>query len=283
MPQKLQGKRLFMLDMGTLVAGTKYRGEFEGRMKSILEEASDPTNNIILFIDEIHTIIGAGGQDSNDAAQLIKPLLARGKIKLVGATTFDEYQKYIEKDAALKRRFQEVTVDEPDAATTKDILMGLKDTYERYHGVFIEETAIESAIALSQRYVLNRHLPDKAIDIIDEACAKQSTMGHKLEQDDSYKKLEKKIKNIDARIEEAIAKQDYFAAADLKKKQEGWKQEISQVRETKLLPEHLRQKVTVTEIGVVLADKTGIPASFVSESEIEKLKRLKSDLETEVL
>jgi len=122
-PDKLKNKRIFLLDMGTLVAGTKYRGEFESRMKSILEEAMDPTNNIIMFIDEIHTIIGAGGQENNDAAQMIKPLLSRGKIKLIGATTFNEYQKYIEKDAALKRRFQEVIVNEPNNEMSKEILL----------------------------------------------------------------------------------------------------------------------------------------------------------------
>jgi len=122
-PDKLQGKRVFMLDMGSLVAGTKYRGEFEARMKAILEEAMDPANNIILFIDELHTIIGTGGAENGDAAQMIKPLLSRGKVKLIGATTYDEYQKYIEKDAALKRRFQEIHVDEPDLVSTKAILM----------------------------------------------------------------------------------------------------------------------------------------------------------------
>jgi len=144
-------------------------------MKSILEEATDPTNNIILFIDELHTIIGAGGQDQNDAAQMLKPLLSRGKIKLIGATTFDEYQKYIEKDAALKRRFQEVIVNEPSIEMTKQIIFGLKPTYEDFHGVVISEEAIESAIMLSKRYILNKQLPDKALDILDEASARKST------------------------------------------------------------------------------------------------------------
>src|SRR5574344_1237667 len=161
--------------MGSLVAGTKYRGEFEARMKSILEEAMDPTNNIILYIDEIHSIIGAGGQENGDAAQMLKPLLSRGKIKLIGSTTFNEYQKYIEKDQALKRRFQEVIVNEPDTEASKQILIGLKKAYEDFHGVQIQEEALEVAINLSKRYMMNKYLPDKALDIIDEACARKST------------------------------------------------------------------------------------------------------------
>jgi len=195
-PEKLINKKVFLLDMGTLVAGTKYRGEFESRMKSILEEATDPTNNIILFIDELHTIIGAGGQDQNDAAQMLKPLLSRGKIKLIGATTFDEYQKYIEKDAALKRRFQEVVVNEPSVEVTKQIILGLKQIYEDFHGVLLSDEAIDSAINLSKRYILNKQLPDKALDIIDEACARKSTMQQKLDNDENYQAQEKKIEKI---------------------------------------------------------------------------------------
>ncbi|MEI7919991.1 MAG: AAA family ATPase [bacterium] len=193
-----------------MVAGTKYRGEFESRMKSILEEAIDPTNNIILFIDEIHTIIGAGGQENGDAAQMLKPLLSRGKIKLIGSTTFNEYQKYIEKDAALKRRFQEVIINEPDGETSKQILSGLKKTYEDFHGVMIDEDALDIAIDLSKRYILNKFLPDKALDIIDEACARKSTMNEKLDNDKDYKKFEETLAKIQEKIEQAIEKQDYF-------------------------------------------------------------------------
>lgn len=209
-PDKLKNKKIFLLDMGTLVAGTKYRGEFESRMKSILEEAIDPTNNIILFIDEIHTIIGAGGQENGDAAQMLKPLLSRGKIKLIGSTTFNEYQKYIEKDQALKRRFQEVIVNEPDNEATTQILSGLKKTYEDFHGVQIDDDALDIAIVLSKRYMMNKYLPDKALDIIDEACARKSTMNQKLDNDKDYKKFEETLTKIQAKIEEAIEKQDYF-------------------------------------------------------------------------
>jgi ATP-dependent Clp protease ATP-binding subunit ClpA len=175
-PDKLLDKRLIMLDMGTLVAGTKYRGEFESRLKSILDEAADPTLGIILFIDEIHTLMGAGSAEgtAGDAAQMLKPMLARGQIKVIGATTFDEYQKHIEKDAALKRRFQEVNVGEPNHDDTIAIITGLKTRYEDFHGVSIEDIAIEQAVTLSKRYILTKHLPDKAIDLIDEACARKA-------------------------------------------------------------------------------------------------------------
>ncbi len=282
-PEKLQGKKLYMLDMWSLVAWTKYRGEFEARMKSILDEAMDIANNIILFIDEIHSIIGAWGQENNDAAQMIKPLLARWKIKLVGATTFDEYQKYIEKDAALKRRFQEINIDEPDYHTTKEILVWLKKHYEDYHGVVIEDEAIENAIKLSQRYILNKHLPDKALDIIDEACARKSTLTVKLEQDDQYKLVESEVHALDEKIEASIDSQNYFKAAELKEKQESLKKQMHQMRNKKSLPLHLRVKVQVSDIGKVLSDKTWIPANLVTESEKDKLRRLKIDLQKTVL
>ena len=277
-PEKLKDKRIMMVDMGSVVAGTKYRGEFEARMKAILDEAIDPMNHIILFIDELHTIIGAGGQENNDAAQMIKPLLARGKIKLIGATTYDEYQKHIEKDAALKRRFQEVMVDEPDVATTQAIMQGLKQTYEDFHGVQIADESIAAAIRLSKRYMLNKHLPDKALDIIDEACAKKSTLAQKLENDDGYQEAMNQIKKIEAKIETAIEKQDYFKAAELKEKEEELKKNITKLRTSKNIPLHLRPMITLDDVGGVLADKAGIPANIVTESEIVKLRRLEKEL-----
>lgn len=281
-PEKLIGKKVFLLDMGTLVAGTKYRGEFESRMKSILEEATDPTNNIILFIDELHTIIGAGGQDQNDAAQMLKPLLSRGKIKLIGATTFDEYQKYIEKDAALKRRFQEVVVEEPSIETTKKIITGLKQIYEDFHGIALSEEAIDAAISLSKRYILNKQLPDKALDIIDEASARKSTMQQKLDNDETYKKQEKKIEKIQKQIENAIENQDYFSAAELKSQEEELKKELNKIRSNKNIPMNLRSVITAEDIGKVLADKTGIPTNIVNEDEITKLKRLDTELKDQI-
>ena len=282
-PEKLQNKKVFLLDMGTLVAWTKYRGEFESRMKSILEEAMDPTNNIILFIDELHTIIWAWGQDQNDAAQMLKPLLSRGKIKLIGATTFDEYQKYIEKDAALKRRFQEVVVNEPSIEMTKNIIMGLKATYEDFHGVVISDEAIDKAITLSKRYILNKQLPDKALDILDEASARKSTMQHKLDNDESYKKQEARIEAIQKEIEKAIENQDYFSAAELKEEEQSLKKELQKIRSNKNIPQHLRSVIQPEDIGNVLADKTGIPTNIVNEDEITKLKRLDNELKHEII
>ena len=171
-PEGLKNKTIFSLDMGALIAGAKYRGEFEERLKAVLKEVQNSDGNIILFIDEIHTIVGAGKTDgAMDAANLLKPMLARGELHCIGATTLDEYRQYIEKDAALERRFQKVQVDEPTIDDSIAILRGLKDSFERHHGVKINDSAIIGAVNLSQRYITDRFLPDKAIDLIDEACA----------------------------------------------------------------------------------------------------------------
>ena len=171
-PEGLKDKKLFALDMGSLIAGAKYRGEFEERLKAVLEEVKASDGQIILFIDELHTIVGAGKTDgAMDAGQLLKPMLARGELHCVGATTLDEYREYIEKDAALERRFQPVMVDEPTVEDTISILRGLKDRYEVFHGVKITDSALVTAAVLSNRYITDRFLPDKAIDLVDEACA----------------------------------------------------------------------------------------------------------------
>lgn len=281
-PDKLKWKKIYLLDMWTLLAWTKYRWEFEARMKSILEEAQDPLNNIILFIDELHTIIGAGWQDNNDAAQMLKPLLARWKIKLIWATTFDEYQKHIEKDAALKRRFQEVIVNEPDTDVAMEIIKWLRQTYEDFHGVQITDDAIKASVKLTQRYILNKHLPDKALDIIDEACARKSTIQTKLENDDEYKKIEKKITKIKEQIESAIENQDYFQAAELKWQEDQLKNSLLKIRNRKNVPTHLRPLIDKKDIGEVLADKTWVPANIVNQSEIEKLRTLDKNLKWNV-
>ena len=172
MPEGLKDKKLFALDMGSLIAGAKYRGEFEERLKAVLEEVKASEGQIILFIDELHTIVGAGKTDgAMDAGQLLKPMLARGELHCVGATTLDEYREYIEKDAALERRFQPVMVDEPTVEDTISILRGLKDRYEVFHGVKITDSALVTAAVLSNRYITDRFLHDKAIDLVDEACA----------------------------------------------------------------------------------------------------------------
>lgn len=283
-PMKLKNKRIMMLDMGTLLAGTKYRGEFESRLKAILDEAADITHNIILFIDEIHTIIGSGNQEgSADAANMLKPLLARGKVKLIGATTFDEYQKHIEKDPALKRRFQEIHINEPSTEDTITILQGIKKTFEEYHGVIIADEALTQAVTLSKRYILNKQLPDKAIDIIDEACARKSTMSEKMEANDEFVQLENSLSTLAKKIESCIEKQDYFAAANYKQQEETIKAQMKQMRLQNSLPEHLRQTITKDDIGVVLAEKIGVPSEHVSASEIEKLRRLDAGLKWHII
>jgi ATP-dependent Clp protease ATP-binding subunit ClpC len=280
-PDRLCNKRIFMLDMWSLLAGTKYRGEFEARLKTILEEAADPLNNIILFIDEIHTIIGAwNAEGSADAANMLKPLLSRGKVQLIGATTFDEYQKHIEKDPALKRRFQEISVAEPSRDDAITILTGLKDMFEEFHGVRIEQEAIEKAVDYSIRYQMNKHLPDKAIDLIDEACARVSTIAKKLEANQEYQQIEESIGSIKKKIEQAIDKQDYFVAAELKEKEEELKKKLKSLRQSQSLPKHLRPIVTLLDIGRVLADKMGIPLDKITDSEIKKLAAMDAHLKT---
>lgn len=214
---------------------------------------------------------------------MLKPLLARGKIKLIGATTFDEYQKHIEKDAALKRRFQELFIDEPTTEDTMLILQGIKKNFEDYHGVIIDDKSIENAVMLSKRYILNKHLPDKAIDIIDEASARKSTMNEKLEKNNDYKKQEEKLLVVQEKIEKAIEKQDYFQAAELKEQEEKIKAHMKTLRMKNTLPVHLRPTVSIEDIGLVLADKIGVPAHMVTESETEKLKRLEAKLQGSIV
>ena len=180
MPEGLKGKRLIALDIGSMLAGAKYRGEFEERLKAVLKEITDAAGEVITFVDELHTIVGAGGAEgAMDAGNMIKPMLARGELRMIGATTLDEYRKHVEKDAALERRFQQVYVGEPSVEDTIGILRGLKERYEVHHGVRIQDSALVSAAVLSNRYLTNRFLPDKAIDLVDEAasasCASRST------------------------------------------------------------------------------------------------------------
>lgn len=283
-PEKMQNKRIMMLDIGAMIAGTKYRGEFEARLKAVLDEAMDPLNNIIIFVDEVHTIIWAWSAEwSADAANMLKPLLSRGKIQMIGATTFDEYQKHIEKDPALKRRFQEINIQEPSPELGLEILRGLREKFEEFHGVNISDEALEQAVNYSVRYIMNKQLPDKAIDLIDEACARMSTIHAKLEQNDEYASTEKKIKHMQKQIEKAIEKQDYFKAAELKEQEETLKTKIKTLRQRQALPKHLRKSIWSHEIGEVLADKLGIPLTQISESEIQKLAVLDTFLKSKIL
>lgn len=281
-PDRLKGYRVINLDVTALVAWTKYRGEFEQRLKAVLDEATDPVNQIIVFIDEIHTIIWAGGHENNDMSNSIKPILSRGKLKLIGATTFDEYQKHIEKDAALKRRFQEVYVDEPKPHDTITILQWLKEKFEQFHDVNISDKAIEHAVWLSIRYVLNKHLPDKAIDILDEAAARKSVLLSKLENNDEYLNIMDNLKLIEQKIQNSVSEQDYFKAAELKQEEFELKNRIKSLKTKSSMPAHLRPIVDEGDISVVLSDKVGIPTDIINESEIHKLLNLKGVFDTHI-
>lgn len=283
-PNKLRNKRIFMMDMWSLLAGTKYRWEFEARFKAILDEAADPTNNIILFIDELHTIIWAWNAEwSADAANMLKPLLSRWKIQLIWATTFDEYQKHIEKDPALKRRFQEIVVDEPVREDAIAILKWIKEKFEDYHGVVIPDDVIISSIDLSSRYILNKQLPDKAIDLLDEACARKSTISEKLKDNNEFKKLEVQLDTVQKNIEKAINSQDYFAAAEFKEKEEKLKEEMKKLRNQSVLPKNLRPEILSDDINVVLSEKLWVPISKVWQSEIEKLRNIDWTLKKKIM
>lgn len=281
-PNKLKWYKIINLDVTGMIAGTKYRWEFEQRLKTVLEEVSDPTNQIILFIDEIHTIIGAWWHDNNDMANSIKPMLSRGKIKLIWATTFDEYQKHIEKDAALKRRFQEIHIEEPKPSEAIEILMGLKERFDNFHDVTLSPKAIEHAVGLSMRYILNKHLPDKAIDLIDEAAARKSTIHVKLESNDDYQHYTKELTLLEEKILQAVNSQDYYKAAELKQQENSIKESIKKLRNSSTMPQHLRPIVDEFDIGRVLSDKLWIPTHIINESEIEKLNSLQETFDKHI-
>ena len=216
-PEVLKNKKVVSLDMSAMIAGAKYRGDFEERLKKSLNEIKQ-NGNIILFIDELHTIIGAGSAEgAMDAANILKPLLSRGEVQIIGATTLSEYRKYIEKDSALERRFQSVIVDEPNTEDTINILKGLKDKYEAHHKVKISEDAIEAAVNLSKRYINDRFLPDKAIDLIDEACSKIKLKS--VTMPEKVTKLEKEIQKVNKDKEEAIIAQSFEDAAKFRDKE----------------------------------------------------------------
>lgn len=268
-PDQLKNVRILMLDLGRMLAGTKYRGEFEERLKAFLDELMKQKENTILFIDEIHTLVGAGAAEGAiDAANMMKPALARGDIRVIGATTLDEYRKHIEKDKALARRFQPILVKEPSVEETIEILKGLKKTYEEHHKVRIDDEAIEAAAKLSTRYITDRFLPDKAIDLLDEASARVKMKSLKTERDEKkIHELEKKMKNLEEKIDEYTIKSKYKEAADLKKELFKLKEEYEALLDG-------RPTVTAERIAEVVESWTGVPVSKMLESEKEKLLRL---------
>lgn len=281
-PEILKDKRVVTLDISGMVAGAKYRGDFEERIKKALNEVKK-AGDVILFIDEIHTIVGAGAAEGAiDAANILKPLLARGEIQLVGATTLNEYRKFIEKDAALERRFSPVTVNEPSEKETIQILKGIRDKYEAHHNVKITDEAIEAAVKLSIRYVNDRFLPDKAIDLIDEASSKARLRTYT--EPDSLKELQEKIEKTKNEKEEAVLNQKFEKAAELRDTEKALRDKFEK-EQNKWKNKNTKSIVTITEenIAEVIANWTGIPAKKITEDENEKLKNLEKELHKRVI
>ncbi len=281
-PETLKDKRVISLDMTGMVAGTKYRGDFEERIRNVLDEVKK-SGNVILFIDEIHTIIGAGAAEGAvDAANILKPSLARGEIQVIGATTIDEYRKFIEKDAALERRFQSVTVGEPTEAETERILYGLRDKYQMHHNVTVTDEAITAAIKLSHRYIGDRFLPDKAIDLIDEASSRVRLRASTVPRD--IKQLEEELKMLCAQKEEAVKSQDFEEAARLRDGEKDIKHKLAENR-SNWQKDNDRKKRVVTEadIAQIVSQWTGIPVTRITEEESERLINMEKVLHERVV
>ncbi|SFE42243.1 ATP-dependent Clp protease ATP-binding subunit ClpC [Lentibacillus persicus] len=281
-PEILRDKRVMTLDMGTVVAGTKYRGEFEDRLKKVMEEIRQATN-IILFIDELHTLIGAGGAEGAiDASNILKPALARGDLQCIGATTLDEYRKYIEKDAALERRFQPVQVDEPTLEETIEILKGLRDRYEAHHRVTITDDAIEAAANLSNRYITDRFLPDKAIDLIDEAGSKVRLSSYTVPP--NLKELEQKLEDVRKEKDSAVQGQEFEKAASLRDSEQHLREELEETKnEWKQKQGQKDSEVTTEDIAKVVSIWTGVPVTSMTKDESERLLHLEDTLHNRVI
>ena len=281
-PESVKNKRVVVLDLSGMVAGSKYRGEFEERIRNVINEVRS-NQGILLFIDELHTIIGAGGAEGAlDASNILKPSLSRGEIQLIGATTLEEYRKYIEKDAALERRFQPVTVEEPSEEETIEILKGLRPYYEKHHGVAIEDSALEAAVKMSERYINDRFLPDKAIDIIDEAASKVRLGGYRMAPEVDAMELE--LHEIQKDKEKAVKQADLSLAKELQARQREIETEISKYKE-KEERRNKRKKISVTEASVadIISDWTKIPVQRLTEGETKRLARLEKELHKRVI
>lgn len=281
-PELLKDKRVIQLDMGSIVAGTKYRGEFEERLKKLIDETT-ASGDVILFIDELHTVVGAGAAEGAiDAANILKPALARGEMQCIGATTIDEYRKHIEKDAALERRFQPIQVGEPSVEETVEILSGLRDRYEAHHRVKISDEALKAAAVLSDRYITDRFLPDKAIDLIDEAGSRVRLAAQIAPPD--IKKLEEDLERVRAEKEAAIQNEEFEKAAELRDHEQGIRDKIEEQRKEWQNQRYLEGAVvTENEVAEIVASWTGIPVTQLEESEAERLLKLEEILHKRVI
>ncbi len=281
-PDILRGKRLITLDVSALVAGSKYRGEFEERLKKVIKEVMD-AGDVLLFIDEIHTIIGAGSAEGSiDAAAILKPPLSRGEIQIIGATTLEEYRKHLEKDSALERRFQPLTINEPNEEQAVRIVEGLRDKYEQHHQVHFTEEALQAAVSLSNRYIQDRYLPDKAIDVLDEAGARMRIRNMTLPPE--LRDLDDKLRDVRAQKDKAIGEQNFERAATLRDKETELKAKLEEAQakweETSSKEVH---QVTLEDIADVISMSTGVPVSSLTEAETEKLLRMEGVLHERVI
>lgn len=283
-PDNLKNKRVMILDMGSLVAGTKYRGEFEDRLKKIIEEIRED-GNVILFIDEMHTLIGAGGAEGAiDASNILKPALARGEVQVIGATTLNEYQKYVEADAALERRFASVTINEPTPEVALTILKGLRPKYEKHHQLQITDEALESAVKLSKRYIASRFLPDKAIDLMDEAAARVRI--NNAQKVDKVSAIKKKLSELSQEKTEALLKEDFEKAAEIRNEELKIQEKLEkQIQRDKNEEDsnNYRVKVTAEDIAEVVSEWTGVPVTQINRSEGDRLIRLEKILHNRVI
>lgn len=283
-PDNLLTKRIMMLDMGSLVAGTKFRGEFEDRLKKILDEIYQD-GNVILFIDELHTLIGAGGAEGAiDASNILKPALARGEVQVIGATTLDEYQKYVESDAALERRFARVNVEEPTKKVTLEILTGLRPRYEKFHKVKLTDEALKAAVDYSSRYITNRFLPDKAIDLMDESAARVRIAHSEKKSKLSESKL--KLDELSQAKDEALLREDFEEAAKLRNQELKLRQKLAEMKrreEEKAKKLEFNIKVTAQDVAGVVADWTGVPVTQMTKTESERLINLEKVLHERVV
>ncbi len=281
-PDSIRDKRVCSLDLSSMVAGSKYRGEFEERIKKVIEEVS-LAGNIILFIDEMHTLIGAGGAEGAlDASNILKPAMARGEIQVIGATTIDEYRKHIEKDAALERRFQPIMVEEPSVEETLDIIRGISHLYEEHHNVVYTDDALEACVEMSEKYVSDRFLPDKAIDLLDEAGSKIRL--NIVKSPEKVYDLEIKMKEYEEKLEEALTNNDLEMASEIKKKRDAAKEKLNKFKK-KYSRDSKRKKLEVTaeDIAVVVSEWTKIPVSRLNESETTRLRNLEKTLHKRVI